>query len=86
MWEVGAKSLADGWRQAQEFWNNAARSWGEMTASWRRQPPPPGPPAATEVMATWRELQEAAFAVAQPGCGSPCSSRAAPSPASYRKR
>jgi hypothetical protein len=65
MWEAGAKSLAEGWRQAQEFWNNPARSWGEMAATWMRQPAPPGPSPAADAMATWRELQEAAFAVAQ---------------------
>jgi hypothetical protein len=64
MWEAGARSLAEGWRQAQEFWNNAARTWGELAATWMRQAPPPAPPTA-EVMATWRELQEAAFGVAE---------------------
>lgn len=65
MWEAGAKSLAEGWRQAQEFWNTAARSWGEMAATWTRQPPLAGAAPAAEAMAAWRELQEAAFAVAQ---------------------
>ncbi len=65
MWEAGAKSLAEGWRQAQEFWNNAARSWGELAGTGMRQPAPPGPTMSAEAMAAWRELQEAAFAVAQ---------------------
>jgi hypothetical protein len=65
MWEAGAKSLAEGWRQAQEFWNSTARNWGEMAATWMRQPAPPGATPAAEAMAAWRELQEAAFAVAE---------------------
>jgi hypothetical protein len=65
MWEAGAKSLAEGWRHAQEFWNTAARSWGETAPTWMRQPPLPEASPAADVMAAWRELQEAAFAVAQ---------------------
>jgi len=65
LWEAGAKSLTDGWRQAQEFWNNAARSWGEVAGTWMRQFPQSGPPGSSEAAAAWRELQEAAFAVAQ---------------------
>jgi hypothetical protein len=64
MWEAGAKSLAEGWRQAQEFWNDVARNWGETAATWMRQPPPPGAFPAAEALTAWRELQEAAFAVA----------------------
>ena len=65
MWEAGAKSLTDGWRQAQDFWNNASRSWGELAGTWMRQFPQSGPPGSAEAAAVWRELQEAAFAVAQ---------------------
>jgi hypothetical protein len=65
MWEAGAKSLAEGWRQAQEFSNSAARNWGEMGATRMRQPPLPGASPGAEAMAAWRALQEAAFAVAQ---------------------
>jgi hypothetical protein len=64
MWEAGARSLAEGWRQGQEFWNSAARNWAEMASTWTRQPAPPERSSA-DAMATWRELQEAAFAVAQ---------------------
>ena len=28
MWETGSRSLLEGFRQAQEFWNNTARSIG----------------------------------------------------------
>ncbi len=65
MWEAGAKSLAEGWRQAQEFWNTAARSWGEMAGTWTRQLPQAGPGVSAEAATAWRELQEAAFAVGQ---------------------
>jgi hypothetical protein len=65
MWEAGAKSLAEGWRQAQEFWNNAGRSWGELASAWMRQFPQAGQGLSPEAATAWRELQEAAFAVAQ---------------------
>ena len=63
MWDAGARSLAEGWRQGQEFWNSAARNWAEMSASWMRQPAPPGPSPSPDAMAAWRELQDAASGV-----------------------
>jgi hypothetical protein len=64
MWEAGAKSLAEGLRQAQDFWTTAARSWGDLAGTWMRQFPQAGTPSG-DPMAAWRELQEAAFAVGQ---------------------
>lgn len=61
-WETGAQSLADGWRQAQEFWNSVARSWGEAAATWTSQLQGGRSAESTAVL---RELQEAAFAVGQ---------------------
>jgi hypothetical protein len=52
----------DGWRQGQEFWANAARSWGEVATSWVAQLNRPGAGASPEAMGIVRELQEAAFA------------------------
>ena len=59
-WEAGYQSLADGWRQAQEFWMTMARSWGEAAGVWMGQSARAG-----EAMEVVRELQEAAFAAAQ---------------------
>ena len=61
MWETGSRSLLEGFRQAQEFWNNAARSWGEVAGAWTTQLPRPSPGAA-DGGAALRELQEAALA------------------------
>src|SRR4029453_12461669 len=41
-WETGSRSLLEGFRQAQEVWNNAARSWGEVAGAWAAAPPAPG--------------------------------------------
>lgn len=65
MWETGYRSLFEGWRQAQDFWNNTARSWGEVTGSWMGQMNRTGDRTTNESMAVMRELQEAAFSVAQ---------------------
>lgn len=68
MWQAGYQSLMEGWRQAQEFWNSAARGWGEMAGTWMGQMPRAvgGDEGATrDSMAVMRELQEAAFGVAQ---------------------
>ncbi len=65
MWEAGSKALFDGWRQAQEFWNSAARSWGEVASAWLGQFGRPGQPESAESAAVLRELQESAFAVGQ---------------------
>ena len=65
MWEQGARSLTEGWQQAQAFWNNVARSWGEVAASWMSQVPRGGAGVSSEGLAVWRELNEAAFAVGQ---------------------
>ena len=64
VWESGYQSLMDGWRQAQEFWTTMARSWGEAAGSWMGQLNRGGavPPEGMDVL---RELNEAAFAVAQ---------------------
>jgi hypothetical protein len=61
-WEASQRALMDGWRQGQEFWANAARSWGEVATSWMTQLSRPGVGASTEAMGIVRELQEAAFA------------------------
>ena len=60
MWETGYQSLFEGWRQAQEFWNGVARSWGGATGAWMGQAN-----RSDEGMDVIRELQEAAFGVAQ---------------------
>ena len=70
MWEAGSRSLLEGFRQAQEFWNNAARSWGEVAGAWTSQLPrsAPGfaaPGLSAESAAALRELHEAAFAAGQ---------------------
>jgi hypothetical protein len=65
MWETGSQSLSEGFRQAQEFWNNAARSWGEVAGAWTAQIPRGGsgvPGVSAEGAAALRELHEAAMA------------------------
>ena len=62
LWESGFQAMAEGMRQAQEFWTNMARNWGETAGAWMGQTRMPG---AAEGMEAMRELQEAAFAVAQ---------------------
>jgi hypothetical protein len=61
MWETGSRSLLEGFRQAQEFWNNAARSWGEVAGAWTSQVARPSPGLA-DGGAALRELHEAALA------------------------
>lgn len=63
MWESGYQSLFEGWKQTQDFWNGMARSWGEVSGAWMQQWNR-GAEAnqGTELL---RELQEAAFEVAQ---------------------
>ena len=65
MWEAGARSLSEGWQQAQAFWNNVARNWGEVASTMMGQLPRTGPGMSPEGLAVWRELNEAAFAVGQ---------------------
>ena len=65
MWEAGAKALTEGWRQAQDFWTTAAKSWGDLATNMMAQAPRPGATASPESQAVLRELQEAAFAVGQ---------------------
>jgi hypothetical protein len=65
VWESGYKSLADGMRQAQEFWSNAARSWGELSGAWLGQLSRGAPGVSAETNTILRELQEASFAVGQ---------------------
>jgi hypothetical protein len=60
-WEAGSRSLLEGFRQAQEFWNNAARSWGEVAGAWTAQLPRPSSGLA-DGGAALRELHEAALA------------------------
>jgi hypothetical protein len=60
MWEAGYQQLAEGWAQAQEFWSRLARSWGDAAGAWMQ----PGTPSG-ESLVVIRELNEAAFAVAQ---------------------
>jgi len=67
MWDAGYKALFEGWRQAQDFWNTAARSWGEVAGAWMGQfgQTGPGQSSSAEGSAALRELQESAFAVGQ---------------------
>ena len=65
MWESGYQSLMDGWRQAQEFWNSAAQSWGEAAGAWMGQLNRMGGGVPAGGMEVLRELNEAAFGVAQ---------------------
>ncbi len=65
MWETGSRSLLEGFRQAQEFWNNAARSLGEVAGAWTAQVPRSAPGISAEGAAVLRELHEAAFAAGQ---------------------
>jgi hypothetical protein len=60
MFQAGYQQLMEGWRQAQEFWNGVARSWGGAASAWM-----PQAGASTETTEVLRELNEAAFAVAQ---------------------
>jgi len=62
MWESGYQAMADGMRQAQEFWNGVARSWGGATGAMLNQPSGVGGGEAMDVL---RELQESAFNVGQ---------------------
>src|SRR5262249_18053857 len=62
IWEAGARTLMEGWQQAQAFWTNAARSWGSA-ASRPEHVPVSGP--ANGAVVVWRELAEAASAVGQ---------------------
>jgi hypothetical protein len=65
IWETGSRSLLDGFRQAQEFWNNTARSLGEVAGAWTAQLPRSGSGISAEGAAALRELHEAAFAAGQ---------------------
>ena len=65
MWETGSRSLLEGFRQAQEFWNNTARSLGEVAGAWTAQLPRSGSGISAEGTAALRELHEAAFAAGQ---------------------
>ena len=60
LYEAGYQALFDGWRQAQEFWSGVARTWGGATGAWMQQGA-----GSNETMDVMRELNEAAFAVAQ---------------------
>jgi hypothetical protein len=62
MWETGSRSLLDGFRQAQEFWNNAAKSWGEVAGAWTAQMPRQSMGVSGDGAAALRELHEAALA------------------------
>ena len=65
MWETGSRSLLEGFRQAQDFWNNTARSLGEVAGAWTAQLPRSGSGISAEGAAALRELHEAAFAAGQ---------------------
>ncbi len=65
LWEAGARSLSEGWQQAQSFWNSVAKSWGDVAGAWLNQLPQTRPGLSSEAQAVWRELNEAAFAVGQ---------------------
>lgn len=65
MWETGSRSLLEGFRQAQEFWNNTARSLGEVAGAWTAQLPRSDAGISAEGTAALRELHEAAFAAGQ---------------------
>jgi len=57
---AGYQALTEGWKQAQDFWNGVARTWGGATGAWMNQNN-----RSDEGMEVMRELNEAAFAVAQ---------------------
>jgi hypothetical protein len=59
MFQMGYQQLMEGWNQAQEFWTGVARTWTDAAGAWMQQS---GGGESTEVL---RELNEAAFAVAQ---------------------
>jgi hypothetical protein len=61
MWESSFQSMAEGMRQTQEFWSTMARNWSDMAGAAMGQAQAPG----VAGIETVRELQEAAFAVAQ---------------------
>ena len=65
MWEAASRSLSEGLRQTQDFWNKAAQGWGEATGAWISQFNRSGQGMSSESMTVVRELQEASFAVAQ---------------------
>jgi len=65
MWEAGARSLGEGCQQAQTFWNTVARNWSEAAGAMLGQIPRTAPTTSSEALATWRELNEAAFSVGQ---------------------
>ena len=60
MFQMGYQQLMEGWKQAQDFWSNVARTWGGAAGGWMQQGS-----ASSESMNVMRELNEAAFAVAQ---------------------
>lgn len=61
-----AEGMAEGMRQAQEFWTSMARSWSDAASAWMGQGQAANAGGTNaERMAAVRELQEAAFAVAQ---------------------
>lgn len=64
IWDAAYSSLLDGQRQAQEFWSNAARSWGEMAGSWFGGRPEAERNRLDEGINVLRELNEATMAVA----------------------
>ena len=64
IWESGYESLLEGQRQAQEFWNSMARTWGETAGAWMGQLGQSDSGMMGESAAVLRELQEAAFSAA----------------------
>lgn len=64
IWDAAYNSLLEGQRQAQEFWSNAARSWGEMAGSWFGGRPDAERNRLDEGINVLRELNEATMSVA----------------------
>lgn len=64
MWDAAYRSLLEGQRQAQEYWSNAARSWGEMAGSLFSARSGENSGRIEEGLDLLRELNEATMAVA----------------------
>ncbi len=65
MMEAGARALADGLKQAQDFWMQAAKGWGEAAGAWMGQFARPAATPTEEASRVLREISEASFAVGQ---------------------
>ena len=65
MLEAGARAMADGLKQAQDFWTQAAKSMADVAGAWTSQLGRPAPSPTDEAAAVLREISEASLAVSQ---------------------